>query len=142
MDVSVNPEDEPAGGAVNTDSGPVTIVVCESCRDETGSDAYPRAGESLAADTRRAAEGTNVRIASVSCLGNCKRRLSAAIIKPGAWSYVFGDLAMNSGADLVTGATLFAGSTDGLIPWRGRPESLKRGLIARIPPLYLTKETK
>jgi predicted metal-binding protein len=139
VDVSVNPEDEPAS---NAGSGPVTIVVCESCRDETGSDAYPRAGESLAADTRRAAEGSDVRVATVSCLGNCKRRLSAAIIKPGAWSYVFGDLAMDSGADLVAGANLFVGSTDGLIPWRGRPDSLKRGLIARIPPLDLTKETK
>lgn len=135
LNVSVNLEDEPA-------SEVVTVVVCESCRDGTGSDAYPRAGESLAADVRLAAEGSDVRVATVSCLGNCKRRLSAAIIKPGAWSYVFGDLAMDSGADLVAGASLFAGSTDGLIPWRGRPDSLKRGLIARIPPLDLTKDTK
>lgn len=142
VDVSVNLEDEPASEAASAGSAVVTIVVCESCRDETGSDAYPRAGERLAADTRRAAEGSDVRVATVACLGNCKRRLSAAIIKPGAWSYVFGDLAINNGADLVTGATLFAGSTDGLIPWRGRPDSLKRGLIARIPPLDLTKETK
>jgi predicted metal-binding protein len=142
LDVSVNLEDEPASETASADSAAVTIVVCDSCRDETGSDAYPRAGESLAADTRRAAEGTGVNVATVSCLGNCKRRLSAAIVKPGAWSYVFGDLAMDSGADLIAGAKLFAGSTDGLIPWRGRPDSLKRGLIARIPPLDLTKETK
>ena len=53
----------------------------------------------------------------------------------GAWSYVFGDLAPDSGADLVAGARLFAASVDGLLPWRGRPDSLKRGLIARVPPL-------
>lgn len=138
VDVSTNPEDEIATMQAAT----VTIVVCESCRDETGSEAYPRAGESLAADALRAAEGSGVKVATVSCLGNCKRRLSAAIVKPGAWSYVFGDLAMDSGADLVAGATLFAASTDGLIPWRGRPDSLKRGLVARIPPLDLAKETK
>ncbi|WP_137933259.1 DUF1636 family protein [Mesorhizobium comanense] len=120
----------------------VTVIVCASCRDETGSDAHPRAGEALAQDTRRAASGENVRIRTVECLGNCKRRLSAAIVRDGCWSYVFGDLTPNSGADLVTGAKLFATSTDGLIPWRGRPDSLKRGLVARIPPLDMLKDLK
>lgn len=118
----------------------VTIIVCASCRNETGSDAHPRAGELLADDTRRAASGEDIRIRSVECLGNCKRRLSAAILRDGCWSYVFGDLTETSGADLVTGAKLFATSKDGLIPWRGRPDSLKRGLVARIPPLDLLKD--
>ncbi|WP_258045658.1 DUF1636 family protein [Mesorhizobium sp. NBSH29] len=120
----------------------VTVLICENCRDETGSDARPRAGEHLAEDAIRAASGTNVRIEKVECLGNCKRRLSAAMVRPGSWSYVFGELTINSGADLVAGAELFAGSTDGLIPWRGRPDSLKRGLISRIPPLNPLKELK
>ncbi|MER8898194.1 DUF1636 family protein [Mesorhizobium sp. M0676] len=118
----------------------VTVVVCASCRDETGSDAHPRAGEWLADDTRRAAADDNIRVRTVECLGNCRRRLSAAILRDGCWSYVFGDLAPTSGADLVTGAKLFATSTDGLIPWRGRPDSLKRGLVARIPPLDMLKD--
>ncbi|MER9165203.1 DUF1636 family protein [Mesorhizobium sp. M0715] len=118
----------------------VTIIVCASCRDETGADAHPRAGELLADDTRRAASGDDIRIRSVECLGNCKRRLSAAILRDGCWSYVFGDLTTTSGADLVTGAKLFATSKDALIPWRGRPDSLKRGLVARIPPLDLLKD--
>ena len=118
----------------------VTVIVCASCRDETGSDAHPRAGELLADDTRRAACGENIRVRGVECLGNCKRRLSAAILREGCWSYVFGDLTATSGADLVSGAKLFATSTDGLIPWRGRPDSLKRGLVARIPPLDLLKD--
>ncbi|TIQ20640.1 MAG: DUF1636 domain-containing protein [Mesorhizobium sp.] len=118
----------------------VTVIVCASCRNETGSDSHPRAGELLAEDTRRAASGENIRIRSVECLGNCKRRLSAAILRDGCWSYVFGDLTATSGADLVAGAKLFATSTDGLIPWRGRPDCLKRGLVARIPPLDLLKD--
>ncbi|MBZ9720623.1 DUF1636 family protein [Mesorhizobium sp. AD1-1] len=118
----------------------VTIIVCGSCRNETGSDAHPRAGELLTDDTRRAAAGDDIRIRSVECLGNCKRRLSAAILRDGCWSYVFGDLTATSGADLVTGAKLFATSTDGLIPWRGRPDSLKRGLVARIPPIDMLKD--
>ena len=118
----------------------VTVIVCASCRDEAGSDAHPRAGELLADDTRQAAAADNIRVRTVECLGNCKRRLSAAILRDGCWSYVFGDLTLTSGPDLVTGAKLFATSTDGLIPWHGRPDSLKRGLVARIPPLDLLKD--
>lgn len=118
----------------------VTVIVCASCRNEAGSDAHPRAGEVLANDTRRAAADDNIRVRTVECLGNCKRRLSAAILRDGCWSYVFGDLTLTSGPDLITGAKLFATSTDGLIPWRGRPDSLKRGLVARIPPLDMLKD--
>ena len=118
----------------------VTILVCATCRDEAGSDAHPRAGVLLAHDVQRAAAGDAIRVRTVECLGNCKRRLSAALLRDGCWSYVFGDLAPDSGADLVAGARLFSTSTDGLIPWRGRPDSLKRGLVARIPPLAFTKD--
>ncbi len=127
--------------AVDSRACDVTILVCGSCRDETGSDAHPRAGAKLAEHARLAAGG-DIAVRTVECLGNCKRRLSAALIRDGAWSYVFGDLNTASGDDLVAGAKLFATSTDGLIPWRGRPDSLKRGLVARIPPLALIKEDK
>ncbi len=43
---------------------------------------------------------------------------------------------------LVQGAQLLAGSADGLMPWRGRPEALKRGLIARVPPLDFTEQSE
>lgn len=128
-----------AAALAPADLSAVTVVVCATCRDETGSDAHPRAGALLAANAHSAAEG-EVRVASVDCLGNCKRRLSAAILRDGCWSYVFGDLSVDSGPDLVAGAKLFAGSADGLIPWRGRPDSLKRGLVARIPPLASLKD--
>ena len=36
---------------------------------------------------------------------------------------------------LIEGARLLAGAADGMMPWRGRPEVLKRGLIARVPPI-------
>lgn len=117
----------------------VTIVVCASCRDEGGSDAHPRAGSLLASRTALAA-GSSTRVRQVDCLGNCKRRLSAALLRDGCWSYVFGDLTADSAQDLVEGARLLCGSTDGLLPWRGRPDSLKRGLVARIPPLEMLKD--
>jgi predicted metal-binding protein len=118
-------------------SGEVAILVCRTCRDSSGSDESPRPGQILAAATQRAAASHDIPVAEIECLGNCKRRLSAALMKEGAWSYVFGDLTVDCAADLVEGARLFTASTDGLLPWRGRPESLKRGLVARIPPLSL-----
>jgi predicted metal-binding protein len=125
-DTAVRQADEACG---------VTILVCRTCRDETGSDALPRPGQLLADATRTLAAAHDIAVAEIECLGNCKRRLSAGLLKSGAWSYVFGDLTTDSAADLVAGAKLFATSTDGLLPWRGRPDSLKRGLVARIPPL-------
>ena len=130
---------EGAASIASADLSAVMVVVCATCRDATGSDAHPRAGAILARNTKAAADGA-VRVTTVECLGNCKRRLSAAILRENCWSYVFGDLSTDNGPDLVAGAKLFASSTDGLIPWRGRPDSLKRGLVARIPPLALLKD--
>lgn len=135
-------KDNPGRPETILPAGPpgVTILVCSSCRDEHGSDLRPRAGETLAEATRLAARNTAISVRSVECLGNCKRRLSAAVLRDGAWSYVFGDLKPDSADDLIAGAELFATATDGLMPWRGRPDALKRGLVARIPPLSLTED--
>jgi predicted metal-binding protein len=84
---------------------------------------------------------TDVLIRRVRCLGNCSRGLSAALRRDGAWSYVFGRLQAEDAASLIDGARLLATSTDGLLPWRERPECLKRGLIARLPPLNFEGET-
>lgn len=120
----------------------VTIIVCASCRGEDGSDARPRPGEKLAEASRAVSADPSIRIETAECLGNCKRRLSAALVKDGGWSYVFGDLSLDNAADLIEGARLFQTSEDGLIPWRGRPDCLKRGLVSRIPPLSMLKEQK
>jgi len=114
-------------------SDPVTVFVCTTCRHpDDAPDAERRAGARLAA-TLTSSEGVEVR--EVECLANCKRGPSVAMTRPGGWSYVFGGLAPTDGAAVLEGAQLLSRSADGLMPWRGRPEALKRGLIARIPPL-------
>jgi len=118
----------------------VTIIVCSSCRDASGSDERPRPGEILGKAVRETARGAGVRVRQVECLGNCKRRLSAALLRDGCWTYVFGDLTPDDGHHLIAGALLLSASTDGLLPWRGRPECLKRGLVARIPPPALFED--
>jgi len=112
-----------------------TIYVCITCRRAGEPDIDPRPGAMLAKATAQAAEGSGVTVRPVRCLANCTRGASAAIRCNGAWAYIFGQLDVMCGPALVEGARLLAGADDGLMPWRGRPEALKRGLIARIPPL-------
>ena len=79
----------------------------------------------------------------VRCLANCNRGLSAAIRRDIAWTYVFGELDPDRDAPaLVEGARLFAGARETIMPWRGRPEVLKRGLIARVPPIDFEEESE
>ena len=118
----------------------VTVVVCSSCRFRHDPDAVPRPGLLLARATAQAAAGTDIHVRHVACLGNCSRGLSAAVLREGSWSYVFGGLDTASAADLVAGAELFLHTTDGFMPYGARPEALKRGLIARIPTLDSLKE--
>lgn len=111
-----------------------TIIVCSSCRNGDNDDSHPRPGLLFGNEVRKAAAKGSIAVEQVECLANCKRRLSAAMVKPGGWTYVFGDLCPDDAEDLVEGARLYHESDNGLIPWRGRPDCLKRGLVARIPP--------
>lgn len=111
----------------------VTIVVCRTCRFADDPHAEPRPGAILAERVREVASAAGIGVREANCLGNCKRSLSAVILRDQCWSYVFGDLDAGSAADLLAGARLFAASSDGLMPFRARPLALKRGLVARVP---------
>jgi predicted metal-binding protein len=115
------------------------IYVCIPCR-RVGEPDEPRPGALLAATTAAAAQGSGVEVKRVACLANCTRGASAAMRANGSWTYVFGGLDPGCGAALIDGARLLAEAPDGLMPWRGRPEPLKRGLIARMPPLNFTED--
>jgi predicted metal-binding protein len=131
-------EDEDRDVEANTS---MTIYVCVTCRRAGDPEDGIRPGLLLARETARAAEGSGVAVKQIRCLANCSRACSAAIRRDGAWTYVFGGLAPERDADaLIDGARLFARAADGLMPWRGRPDILKRGLIARVPPIDFVEE--
>lgn len=112
----------------------MVIHVCETCRNGAEAPEGPRAGAVLAAQVESLAEA-GISVQAVACLANCKRALSASLQRADGWSYVFGDLTVDSAADLIEGARLLGASADGLMPWKGRPDALKKGMIARLPPL-------
>ena len=111
------------------------IYVCTTCRPVGELDSALRPGALLAAATAQAAAGTDVQVRPMRCLGNCSRGASAALRSNGSWTYIFGGLDVTCAEALVEGARMLARAADGILPWRGRPERLKRGLIARVPPL-------
>jgi predicted metal-binding protein len=117
-----------------------TVYVCITCRRASEPETEPRPGALLADAAASAAQGSGVTVRRVRCLANCTRGPSAAVRANGSWSYIFGGLDASSAPALIEGARLLAGAADGIMPWRGRPEPLKRGLIARVPPLDFSEE--
>jgi predicted metal-binding protein len=113
-----------------------TVLVCVTCGAAGAAAGTPPAGAVLAQSAAAAlGDAADVRVRGVRCLANCSRGPNAAIRCDGAWTYVFGLLdESRDGPALVEGARLLAAAADGLLPWRGRPEVLKRTLVVRLPP--------
>jgi predicted metal-binding protein len=116
-----------------------TLHVCVTCLAGEDRETVPRAGrrlhDGLVEAQRRQDDPPSFRIVEAECLSNCNRGCSVALSGPGRWSYVYGDLSETSVDDLLAGASRYAATTDGLVPWRERPTIFRKGVIARIPPI-------
>jgi predicted metal-binding protein len=128
---------EPQHDVTNADV--TNIYVCVTCRhpDQPLEPKQERAGARLfsALTAHESARDPAIRLIPVECLSVCKRPCTVSFAAPGKWTYVYGDLAGDVAAETIfTGAKLYAGTADGLIPWKQRPEALKKGVVARIPP--------
>ncbi|MDB5589764.1 DUF1636 domain-containing protein [Enterovirga sp.] len=118
-----------SGGA-----GGVVVSVCVSCRAADGPD-DSRPGADLL-EALRGSELGGASVRAVQCLSVCKRPCTVALTAPGRYTYVFGDVDPVSGvADLLTCIATYRDQEHGYMLWRERPESLRRGILARIPPL-------
>jgi predicted metal-binding protein len=123
--------------------GTATLFVCMACAakelggEKPGPLLLAAVQERLAAAL--AGEGaiaTQLTIAPVECLAVCKRPATVALAGPGKWTYVVGDLDPALHAPEVLAAALaYAATTDGIVPWRERPQTFRKGVISRIPPL-------
>ena len=83
-----------------------------------------------------------VHITAVECLQNCDHGCTVALRGGDAkWTYVFGNVDEASHPEMIlSGAEQYHNSSDGVIPWRERPEHFKRNCVARIPPVTQPEE--
>lgn len=75
-------------------------------------------------------------IQEVQCMSACNRSCAVSFASPGKYTYLFGDLpTQDSATAILECAAQYYAKADGLLPWSERPELLKKGILAKIPPL-------
>ncbi len=73
---------------------------------------------------------------AVECMSACNSPCIVTFAAAGKFTYVFGNLPVDGSASAVLEcASQYYAKTDGLLPWSERPEPLKKGIVAKIPPL-------
>ncbi|WP_022722430.1 DUF1636 domain-containing protein [Rhodopseudomonas sp. B29] len=116
----------------------VMISVCTTCK---ANDGQPGIGADLFDALQAAIDGGVATLRRVQCLGVCKRPATVAVSSPGGYTFLFGDLATDSGpAALASFVTAYREAAYGLVPWRQRAEVLRKGMIARLPPPHWSPE--
>ncbi len=117
-----------------------TIFVCLTCRrnDEPLDPPEARSGHLFHERLARARPGDDIEIRPVACLSNCNRGCNVAFVSPGKWTFVVGNLDPDANADdVLTFAAQYSEHAEGLPVWRERPECIRKGVAARVPPLSL-----
>lgn len=115
-----------------------TIHVCTTCRRQREDlpEGYDQPGIALAAGLDERLAGSGIAVIPVECLSVCKRPCTIALAAEGKWTYLIGDLDAGLHLDeIVSGAEKFAASANGIVPWKERPASFRKGVVARVPPL-------
>ncbi|NPD16556.1 DUF1636 domain-containing protein [Xinfangfangia sp. D13-10-4-6] len=107
------------------------LVVCTTCRLPGADPQAPRDGARLS----DALTAHGVAHRRQECLSACANGCAVVFRGTGRWTYVQGridpDLHLN---DLISMYHAFAATPDGIVPWRTRPEVIRKNTIARIPP--------
>jgi predicted metal-binding protein len=117
------------------------INVCKACALEA--DGAEASGTRLAAALDAlAGPDEPFDICPVDCLAVCTRVVTIALSGPGKWTYVLGGATIDDAPLIADLARRYAGTPDGLVPWRERPDLMKKGVVARVPPTTPSSETK
>lgn len=115
-------------------SAPVVVSVCVNCKAADGAVVGPAMLEAVTAALD--ARDVPVMVRPVQCLSVCKRPTTVAVTSPDGYTFLFGDLAPVDGAAAVASFVQSYQTSDyGLVPWRERADVLRKGMVARVPPL-------
>lgn len=108
------------------------LVVCTTCRRE-GTDPLAQSDGTRLSEALTARGVPHVR---QECLSACRRSCVVVFRGAGSWTYVQGDIDPDRHLDDIADmARAYAATTDGIVPWRSRPEVIRKHTIARIPPI-------
>lgn len=115
-------------------TAPVVVSVCVNCKT---ADTGAIVGPDMLDAVKAAIGGSDaVMVRPVQCLSVCKRPATVAVTSPDGYTFLFGDLQTDSGsAALLSFVQSYQKSDYGLVPWRERAEVLRKGMVARVPPL-------
>ncbi len=84
---------------------------------------------------------SNFEICAIACMSACSHACVVTFAAQDKHSYVFGDLPSDAervnatATAILECAEIYSDRSDGLMAWKERPEPLRNGVIARIPPL-------
>ena len=118
-------------------SDAVELLVCTTCRcgQPPMIPRRARAHNSIEALTD-APLPDGVRLRAVECLSNCSKGCTIGLRGPGRWTYVYGGLDAHADIDVILdGLTRYIGTSDGIVPWRERPQHFRKNCVVRIPPM-------
>ncbi|MBS0532248.1 MAG: DUF1636 domain-containing protein [Proteobacteria bacterium] len=117
-----------------TPAAPVVVSVCITCKTPEGAVVGP--DMFAAVTTAFGALDGSIMVRPVQCLSVCKRPATVAVSSADGYTFLFGDLETASGAAALTSFVQSYRKSDyGLVAWRERAEVLRKGMIARVPPL-------
>ena len=119
----------------NWPQAPVVVSVCTTCKTADGTTVV---GPDMFAAVRAGlgSDDPNVVVRPVQCLSVCRRPATVAVTSPDGYTFLFGDLQAGSGTQaLVSFVKSYQNSDYGLVPWRERAEVLRKGMVARVPPM-------
>ncbi|OYQ61709.1 FeS-binding protein [Pseudanabaena sp. SR411] len=123
------------------------LLVCTTCAStwQNGKKVGVSGGETLLKELSQLHQNWEWRsqfeILAVSCMSACSHACAVAFASEGKYSYLFGDLPSDvdnmatTASAILSCAEIYGDRSDGMLAWKERPEPLKSGVIARIPPL-------
>jgi len=112
------------------------LWVCVTCgsRWVNGQKEGTSKGEMLLSALQSQTLNPQLTLKPVACMSACSHACVVALAAPQKMTYVFGDLDPKDVELILQTAELYLTKPDGILPWAERP--LKKGVIARIPPLH------
>ena len=120
------------------------LLVCTACASvwKDGKREGKSGGQQFMDDLSKLAKDWELsdqfEIQEVECMSACSHACAVSFAAAGKYTYLFGDLPANepkSVEAVLECASQYYAKPDGLLPWSERPQALKKGVLAKIPPL-------